>query len=46
MDYSDLDDEFVYKIDEDESDIDVSGVVPNLQEEPCVHFNSILLFGL
>ena len=38
MDKSDLDDKFVYKTDDDNSDVDVSGVVPNVQGEPSVHF--------
>ena len=33
MDNSDLDDEFVHEIDNDDSDLDVSGVVSNVQEE-------------
>ena len=42
----DLDDEFVYKTDDDDSDLYVSGGVPNLQEESYVRFiNSTLLSG-
>ena len=41
------DDECVHEIDNDDSDLDVSGVVSNVQEEPSVRFmNSILLSGL
>ena len=35
---SDLDDEFVNKIDDYKSDLDNSGVVPNMQEEPRTFF--------
>ena len=47
MDVSDLDVEFVLEIDSDNSDLEVSGVVLNVQKEPRVHFmNLILLSGL
>ena len=49
MDNSDLDDKFVYEIDDDDSDVDVStrSIVANVQGEQCVRFiNSILLSGL
>ena len=43
---SDLYDESVQEIDDDDSDVDVSAVVQNVQV-PCVCFiNSILLSGL
>ena len=43
----DLDGEFIHEIDDNDSDVDVSGVVPNVQEEPsvCCKLQNLLLSG-
>ena len=44
---SDLDDEFVHEIDDNDSGVDVSSIVPNVQEETRVRFiNSIITVRL
>ena len=42
MDDSDIDDEFVDEIDDDNSDLDVSDVVSNMQEESYVRFINLI----